>query len=343
MDGVHEIDAAAGAWLTGYSYRKAITVTPVGTSALVDFPVGIMIASDAQLATHARADGTDLVITASDATTVLDRELVHFGPAGAAELWTRVPSLGPASTTLYLYYGGAAASNRTSVWSPPFAGVWHLSDQGASTRDSTSHAHDLAATSASEVPTSAIGIAGAARVYDGVDDGLSIPDPSDGSLDFGTSSFSFSVWLDVTTSAGAFDTPLWKGGTSSTEPGYCLLTGTGAWNAKVEDNVTYDDPSPGSESTLANAWVHIAAVVDRGAQTFTVYTNGTKADQQSIGGLGTLSNSLAFELGRTESPYKGALDEARVYSTALTADWIANEHANLVTASYVVFGAEQSH
>ena len=187
------------------------------------------------------------------------------------------------------------------------------------------------------------GIAGNARQYDGNDDTFTIGDPSDGSLDMGTTSFSYSMWLKVATPQAAFDTPFWKGGTSNGEIGFCILTGTGTWHAKIHDGTHFSDPILGDQTTFANHWVHVAAVLDRGAQTFTAYANGAMAESQSSAQIGTLDNSLAFDLGRPHNdfPYKGLLDEVRVYNHVLTGEWIAAEHANLADPGFVVFGAEQ--
>jgi hypothetical protein len=208
----------------------------------------------------------------------------------------------------------------------------------------SSHGHTLTAPGGGQTPMPAPGIAGMARTYDGNDDTFGIDDPTDGSLDFGTSSFSFSMWVKVATANAQFDTPFWKGGTSTTEVGFCILTGSGTWNAKIHDGTNYADPKLGDQATFANQWVHVAAVLDRTAQTFTSYANGVLVESQSTVNIGTLDNGLAFDLGRPHNffPFKGMLDEVRVYKHAVTTEWLAAEHANLADPSFVVFGAEEA-
>jgi hypothetical protein len=336
-------DIAPGAWLAPYHYRRPIAVTPGIASTLDSFPLGLVRVSDAVLAAHAA--GNDLVVTASDAVTVLDRELVVFGVDGALELWVRVPALGPGPTTLYLYYGGPAATD-APVFSA-FTGVWHFGDTSNQATDSSPHGNNLHAANNPTTPAVVPGIAGNARSYDGVDDSMGINDPGNGSLDMGLASFSFSVWVNITASAGLYDTPLWKGGTSVTEKGYCVLTGNGIWNAKVHDGTSYVDPELGTAATLANgSWVHLAGVVDRGAaKTFTAYANGARSDvPAALGNLGTLDNNFAFDVSRPNTTqFRGSIDEVRIYPGVLSADWIQAEHANLADPGFAVFGAEQVH
>lgn len=328
-------DTAASAWLTGYHFRKPITVT--ATAALVDFPLGLVRVKDHDLAAHANVD--DLVVTGADGVTPLDRELVTSAVDGTIELWVRA-TLAPGAQAFYLYYGGAGAPSSRSMWTS-MMGVWHLSDAMMTAADSSPHAHVLAATGPMQTPMAKAGVAGNARSYDGVDDSYGIADPGDGSLDVGTSSFSFTLWVK-STAAGLYDTPLWKGGTSTAEPGYCLITGTQYWNVKIHDGTTYVDPELGTATQLANQWVHVAGVVDRTAQTFAGYANGMLAQSLSIANVHTLDNAFAFAIGRPNNGvFKGLVDEVRLYPRALAPEWIAAEYANLADPDFAVFGPEQ--
>lgn len=338
--GTRDVPTTDGPWLAGYARRKPITITAPITSTLTDFPVGIIEATDAQLGTSARGDGRDLVFTAADGTTILDHELVRFGGAnGTVEAWVRIPSLTPAPTTLYLYYAGPErAPAGTATWSSKFAGVWHL---GAATTDSTAHDHAAQGPSPGRTPNLVDGIAGQARDYDGDDDTLVIADPADGSLDFGTSSFSISLWAKVAESCGMFDAPIAKGGSTTGDPGYCMLFGSGPWQIKIHDGSTYRDPVVGLE-TLGE-WVHVAAVLDRGAQQFIAYRDGALASMEPTLGVGSISSTKPLILGVGEqAPFRGTLDEVRIFTGTLTADWIAAEYANLATSSFVAIGDEQT-
>jgi len=77
-------------------YRQKITIDhTLVAEDLTDFPVLVThTVVQTSLFTHARSDGADLVVTASDATTRLQCELVTYDAlAGELELYVRIPSL----------------------------------------------------------------------------------------------------------------------------------------------------------------------------------------------------------------------------------------------------------
>ncbi len=335
-------DAASGAWLPGFTYRKQIHVTAGGTATLASFPVGV-ITRDAAFTTHARTDGADFVVTSDDAVTPLDSEVADYSSAtGDLELWVRIPNLPPTRITLYLYYGGPATStNATAVWGPQFLGVWHQSDAGAPARDSTAHAHDLPVVGATASPGHGPGRAGAARTYDGIDDHFELEDPADGSLDVDARSFSYSMWVKQAATHGPYDIGFYKGGTSASEPGYCIMLGTGDWEAKIHDGSAFDTVIFGQEPQLRNRWVHLVAVLDRTAHTLTGFTDGQIAEK-ATSNLGTLANDKQVRIGRAAtSNFEGAIDEVRIYDGALSPDWIIAEHANLTDPAFVDVATEQ--
>lgn len=343
-DGAIDV-AEAPPWLAGFAYRKPIAIQRPGTQALQDFPLGIVLASDADLAAHARADGTDIVLTAADATTRLDVELVAFSASGALELWARVPTLPAGASTLYVYYGGAPADTDPAAVFPTarFKGVWHLSDANAGAAVDSTPAHHTLTSAGAAVPASSPGIAGTGRVHDGVDDALAIADPADGSLDVGTASFSYSAWIRSTGTVADFDQPFYKGGTSTAFPGYCLMTGNyNPWIGKLHDGTSFVE-IPLTQTTTTGQWLHLAIVVDRAAGQGRGYVNGvmTSAVDVTLGSLAT-PRELSLGVGSGGAKYRGMIDETRIYTGALTADWIATEHANLAVPGFLTPGAEQA-
>jgi hypothetical protein len=88
--------------------------------------------------TTAGADGSDLVITASDGTTVLDHELVTYDATlQVAELWFKAPVLSDLENQFYLYYGNGLetpeqAAQRVgdsgAAWSAEHLAVYHFAE-----------------------------------------------------------------------------------------------------------------------------------------------------------------------------------------------------------------------
>jgi len=343
--------APPGVWLTGFGYRKQITITPGATGTLTDFPVGIARATDADLAAHARSDGRDLVVTAADASSILTYELAYWDAGtGGFELWVRVPSLPLATpTTVFLYYGGPpTVGSPAATWSSSvFAGVWHLSESGTTVNDSTSTANQLGVLGTDTSPSTASGITGVARGPTLSTDRLSVVDND--TLDFASVSFSFSTWVHQTATNDQYDMPIYKGGTNSCCAGWGLLLGSGSWDVKIHDGggtnangTDWESVGFGDESTFRNRWVHLVGVVDRTANQLRAYADGAFTGMQSITGIGALTSSQNFAIGKGSGGqwFNGLIDETRVYNTALTAEWIATEHANLTSSTFVTVGAE---
>jgi hypothetical protein len=338
------IDVPPGAWLTGFTYRKQVLVTPGGSGSLTDFPVGILLANDTDLEAHAAASG--IVVTEGDGTTLLDSEVVAFGPNGALELWARIPSLPLAGTTvLYLYYGGAAGPSDGSVWpTSVFKAVWHLGDTGVGGADSTAHANHLDQPASGLVPAPAAGAVsrGRARMFDGNDDRLEISDPADGSLDVDDRSFSLSMWVHATGPIGPFDTPFYKGGTTASLRGYCLFLGNGPWAGKLHDGASFIEQTFAAVG-LTNQWVHVAMTIDRAGSMARAFLNGQPVQSFDFQGLGSLASTqpVMVGAGSNGARFRGAIDEIRLYEGALPAAWIATEYANFATPSFIALGAQQ--
>ncbi len=101
-------DQQAAAWFdSGWAYRQPVTITNTG-SALTDYQVAITLDSGFNFA-NANSDGSDLRVTDSDGVTSLSFWIERWS-TGDALLWVKVPSVAVGDSTLYLYYGNAAAT-----------------------------------------------------------------------------------------------------------------------------------------------------------------------------------------------------------------------------------------
>jgi MSHA biogenesis protein MshQ len=319
-------------------HRKLVTIDP-GASALMDFPVGVIVAADAELALDARVDGRDLAFMATDGT-LLDFEIESYdGSSGALVAWVRMPVLAGV-TTAYLEYGGGRAldlANPTQVW-PGCRGVWHFA--GPDARDSTAQGHDFAVPAGMTAPSATSGIAGTAIAFDGASQ-LAIADPVDGSLDMGTRSFSLSLWVAQAHVIGMYDMPLFKGGSSTLTPGYDIEIGASVWRFDVGDGMRNTFPMFAGGPTFTGRWTHLVGVADRANQLALAYVNGAQVDSTTIAGLGSVDSALPLEMSPTLNRYAGAVDELRLYDHLLAPAWIAAEYANLSDpGSFASVGAE---
>ena len=100
--------------VAGWTYRKSITIDHTKVSAdLASFPVLVSI-TDSNLASHARADGYDILFTDSGGSTKLNHEIeLYTSATGKLVAWVNVPNVSSSvNTVLYMYYGNASASNQ---------------------------------------------------------------------------------------------------------------------------------------------------------------------------------------------------------------------------------------
>ena len=130
------------AWLTGYGYRKKITIQGANLDGdQTHFPVLISVV-DGDIDDHCDDDGQgswDIMFTQSDGSTELDIDWLEYSEAGGnATIICYVSDAGwtieaDGSTELYLYYGNAAEGDpgtSEGVWDANFAAVWHLDENG---------------------------------------------------------------------------------------------------------------------------------------------------------------------------------------------------------------------
>ena len=312
------------AWLPGFGQRKPIDLTGQPTE-LVEFVASIAVQSDADLVGAAA-----IAFTAADGTTPLPAEVVVFDPAtGTLDAWVRTTLAASATTRIYLYYGDGPPPITALPWTDRHAGVWHMTAAGTNndTAKDSKLLHDATA-SLTQIPQVVDGVVGVGRDYDGLNDSMSIPDPADGSLDFGTRSFTIDLWVNVTQSQGPFDMPIFKGGSSNGTEGWDYELGTTSWNAGFSDGTSIIVVPFGPESAMLGGWRHLVAVVDRSTNQIKTYVDGAVAT--TVGFVrDSFDSPYPLDFGNSTYEFRGKLDEVRLYNEALTPDWIAAEHANL--------------
>ena len=106
---------SGAAWLDpAWNYRSAVTVSNNNGAVLSNFEIQLTLGGTFDF-TKPKSDGSDLRVTASDGTTLLPYWIQSWTPASnQASVWTQVPSIPIAGTTIYIYYGNAAATSASN-------------------------------------------------------------------------------------------------------------------------------------------------------------------------------------------------------------------------------------
>jgi prepilin-type N-terminal cleavage/methylation domain-containing protein len=242
---------------------------------------------------------------------------------------TEAQSPATAGLALSLYPGVLAIGNNmtlSALWSPlGIVSYWPLDESmGASS------ASDIIGSNSGSCDTACpiSGIAGKlsnAAAFDGVNRYAFIGNPSN--LNFGTSPFSVSLWVYVTSTAGLYDIPWAKGGFDASIPGYDMELGSGPWDAYYEDNSNnYVFLHFTASAPIFNQWTLLTLVFDTATGNAYAYANGTRTDTQSIVGFSSVSTAYNAVIGANcdqahvcANEFKGLIDDVRVYSRALSA------------------------
>ena len=344
---------ATASWLTGWSYRQAITVDNAGmTATLTDFPLYVPVASDgagAGIAGKIQDTGKDIRFTSSDGATTLSYERESYSEASGnvtGNFWVgatlNADNDAATDDTIYLYYGNAGAAdgqNRTGVWDSNFKGVWHLSGSTLSALDSTGNANNGTNNGA----TAAAGKIGNAGSFDGTNDRIVIPDST--SWDFSTGAFSVSMWFKKTSEARG-DIFNKKSADSNDDVGL-LLEENETMDVYFKIDTVGDIMVSNGHVFTLNAW-HYATMVRDGSSNLTTYIDGAPDGTGTSGG--NMNNNAAdIWIGSNHDdfmvpslPHTGLIDEIRISNVARSAAWTSFEYNNMNAAgNRLSFAAEE--
>ena len=222
---------------------------------------------------------------------------------------------------------------------PTMEGYWPL-DEGSGTvvgdAAGSSNGTLVNADAAAWIP----GVQGGALSFDGVDDRVEIPNSV--ATDLGDEDFSISFLMRLAL-ADAVNGPriLSKGDYSSTEPGEngkrfeFFYDGTNMRWVIDDDNVKPRLRFPG-DAILTGEWVHVVLIRDTVNDLLRVVVDGVEqesvepdnVEDNGVDGAGSISNPgkplILGDTGRIDNPWKGEMDDFRLFRKVLTEEEIAN-------------------
>lgn len=343
---------------TNWQYRNKITIDAANINAdLTDFAIYLSETNFGETFwNNVQNDGGDIVITAADGTTKLNRELVSIDTgAETMELHAKIPTISSTiDTEFYIYFGNATANetNDSSVWNNNFEGVWHLDEADANSQDSTSNSNNGTAIAGAN------GVSG--QISDGIDfdgnaDGVNLGDIDE--VELGAVTFSFWAQIDSNSQDHDFIT---KGIHNQNQPILIwyddsvngAIPSIGAGNTDTLSVLWYDGAVQNWIAAPTDAlnnldWNHIAVTIDPATTTTNIYINGSLlASDNATTSSGIQADTDEIRIGTDADggaqDADARMDELKIASTALSADWIFAEYTNQATPSsfYSVGGAE---
>ena len=309
-------------FLSGYNYRKNITIDNTKVSAdLTNFPVLIDL-YDSDLQNHARADGWDILFLDASSETKVAHEIELYDAAYnsthahmVAWVSANISSSSP-DTVLSMYFDNPIIGNMQNpegVWDDNYAGVWHLSEDPTETiLDSTGYDNDGASQGSMSSDNLVDAQIGKGIDFDGINDLISISD--DTSLDI-TGDITVQCWFICRDTSSEPDI-ITKG---EWDESYSLYIGNRIVFC-LNSNEYYAN-SQASNNTM------FFALCTRSGNTWTIYIDGVN-DRS-----GTYSNAInvtdtALTFSTSGYPFNGTIDEVRISNTARSAEWIETEFNN---------------
>ncbi len=325
----------------GLARRRPLDVARRGTTeTLSDFPVL------ARLPPSTVNLGGELRFV-DETQTVLAHEIERADENGESVVWVKLPSLGAATTRIWLYYDGTPESTAlppAEVWSNAFVAVWHFDSSAA---DATA-SHEGTATGA--VP--AAGWVGGGFTFDGAEDAVDVA--ADTAFDGLFTQGGTITSLTRPTNGGEMDRGRILDRTSSSTftGGYSFLMSDYATPRSVGFAYAYADSygwwTTAQSSIEHGAWQHVAVTFTEGDTAPKLYVDGQSQPlfieaapagaPATVAGLGV---RVGGRTGGTDRDYAGDIDELRVASTVRSASWVAAEWENVATG-FVTLGEEEA-
>lgn len=342
------------AWL----YRRPLTINAGKAYAdLEGFPVLATTTSNDLRHTSsgghvASSTGADLFVTGPDKVTPLPFEREYYNSTtGQVVLWIKADVAALSTTTLYLYYGNAGASQdyatTTGVWDDHYLAVHHMADVTTATiNDSSKYSNDGTKMSANNPLQTASGQFDKAQDFS--TDYISLVGPFPTSI----SEYTAEAWIKTDTVAAGTGDESTYGRTIMAS----AVSGSGypLWLATRADEIrhwAFTGNSTGyyetaSANLAAGIWYHVAAIATKngGAGSAKIYVNGVEAASGAALANDFNANFTIGDLRPTRAIYfDGMIDEVKFSDTIRSAEWIRTEYANQSnSAGFISFGSEST-
>lgn len=331
---------SGGSFLSGYTKRHKITIASSQVDAdLTDYPVYIDLSElslgGADIFDTCKTDGSDIRVTKSDETTEVPVEIVDIdttGKTGELHFLADGTLSSSSDTDFYIYYNGSsslpartATYGSDNVWNSNYEGVWHLQEAANNSangyNDSTGNGNHGTGTSMAETAAS-ITLAGVGQSFDGTNDEI---DCGNITALNGATDITMSAWIKYDgTQQNAFGKVC---GNDLTDP---LAMEFNYTNNDMLSRVNGSNIN-GTNSTLSSGTPALLVMTYDGAN-IRQYIDGSEDAASPTAKTGAVnSTAQAFQIGDVpdaDRHFGGLIDEVRLLTDSLSANWISTEHNN---------------
>jgi len=261
----------------------------------------------------AKANGSDIIVTASDGYTKLNHELVRFDPVERIlELWVQVPAVySGTDTTLYVYY---ANPNHTEVYDGSVWNSYHYVSHDGGKTDSTGNASPSTTYGS---PTETDGITGKAYEF---------PNAGD-IIDTGLTTILYPLTFQTWVKPSSFTGPYVMGNYNSSSEDLTLYTQSSQWVFNTENG----GGAHGFGTVNNDEWNFLSVTIDSDYNK--TYHNGSFIGTiSSNNAAGTIDSGNTLHIndkGDTVNTAGGiTVDEIRFFTGILSDDHIEAEYNN---------------
>jgi hypothetical protein len=358
--------AASGSGPDGTAYYVEVTIPDdnVGDD-LTNYPVYVDLADmPAGFWSNAQSDGGDIRVTQADGTTRCAVDLVAINTGTeTGELHFLASTLSDSVDNVYrVYYGHGALSQpaagttygRNAVWGD-YDRVLHMSENPGGTApqmlDSTGNSNDGSTAGVMTIDDLVTGRVGTGITLDGSNDIITMP-----STDLPQLTIQAIVYFNKFTATGPNHVQRiatkFNGNTGSVSGRWLIDTWSGGAASPQTGLRFYVHLAGGVVTAVAglgtftiSTWHHVVCTHD--GSNIRAYVDGVQvATAAASGDLANLSQTITIgeDSPAGASEYLGAtVDEFRMRGNAVSAAWIAAEHANHSDPdSFYAVGSEQS-
>jgi hypothetical protein len=315
-----------------YSRRLSFNTTSSGANVsgnVNNFPLLVRLDRSIFTFSQAEAHGNDIRFLKAD-SVLLPYEVERWDSSrGVAEIWVKIDTVFGNASTQYITmcWGNPLASvsgNSATVFDTAlgFQGAWHFSENG------NDAAHDATANHFDGIPfgmnasSGVDGIIGGAQSFDGSSSYFVMPNTAAGKLNFPAhGTYSVSAWAMTNALDTNYHLIVSKGDCQ-----YNLeIMNTTEWEFSEFEQTGWEFTTTPSPAVIGQ-WVYLTGIRN-GAKQY-LFVNGTCVDSSISIMLSPLTrnDSLNLMVGKKVNDslffFNGIIDEVRISSIALSADWI---------------------